>query len=61
MDCLDELFLQIKSLSNKRFYGHINLKFEAGNLVHSEITQKLKPNSIMVRDKISILADSTNS
>lgn len=60
MDCLDDLFIQIKALTNKRFFGRINLTFEAGKLVHSEITQKLKPNTIIVREEINILADSTN-
>lgn len=59
MEDLDELFITIKKLTNKRFFGRVSLVFEAGNLVHSEITQKLKPHSILITEKFSVLKEST--
>jgi len=55
---LDDIFTNIKTLTNKHFYGKIILIFESGNLVHSEITQKLKPNSFVI-ERISITGEST--
>lgn len=53
MDYIDELTKQIKILTNKNFYGKITLIFEAGTLVHSEVTQKLKPDALMLNNKTS--------
>lgn len=59
MDDLDKIFCHIKTLTNKRFFGKVNLIFESGQLVHSEITQKLKPDALIVREKITITTGST--
>lgn len=59
MNSLEQIFMQIKSLTDRRFFGKVNLIFENGNLVHSEITQKLKPDTIIIKDKITVLMEST--
>lgn len=59
MDDLDKIFNQIKTLANKCFFGKVNLIFESGRLVHSEITQKLKPEAIIIKEKITVITEST--
>lgn len=54
MDDLEKIFNHIKTLANKRFFGKVNLIFESGRLVHSEITQKLKPEVIIIAQKAAI-------
>ena len=37
------IIAKIKELINKRFYGKLIISFQAGNIVHAEIRETIKP------------------